>query len=200
MKKTEYEKTKEHTYLEYCDYLQQKYGIGRSDFMTKSWNKNKKVTRTNEGLVAHHKYEDHAIMLSNKEYAMKNPFEWQMAKNIVYCDYLEHLYLHILICESPSAEKNEQEAVGIGGVINFLAPELNDFYSGWIPNQEWKRICLNLVKDDKETYLLLLKRFKDTCHDYPLYTDKCLLKSFNAPFGQWSRKNNSAIFQEIEKL
>lgn len=87
MKKTEYEKTKEYTYLEYCDYLQQKYGIGRSDFMTKSWNKNKKVTRTNEGLVAHHKYEDHAIMLSNKEYAMKNPFEWQMAKNIVYSEY-----------------------------------------------------------------------------------------------------------------
>lgn len=49
MKKAEYEKTKEYTYLEYCDYLQQKYGIGRSDFMTKSWNKNKKVTQQMRG-------------------------------------------------------------------------------------------------------------------------------------------------------
>ena len=97
MNLVEYEKVKNLTYLEYCDYLQQKYGIGLSDYMTKSWNKNSKVTRTKDGLLAHHKYEDHAIMLSTKEFAMQNPFEWQLAKNIVYCDYLEHLFLHILI-------------------------------------------------------------------------------------------------------
>ena len=70
----EYEKVKQYNYLEYCDYLQNKYGIGLSDYMTKTWNKNPKVTRTNEGLLAHHKYEDHAIMLSNKNFAIKNPF------------------------------------------------------------------------------------------------------------------------------
>ena len=75
MNLVEYEKVKGFTYLEYCDYLQQKYGIGLSDYMTKSWNKNPKVTRTKDGLLAHHKYEDHAILLSTKEYAMQNPFE-----------------------------------------------------------------------------------------------------------------------------
>ena len=55
MKFEEYEKIKDFTYLEYCDYLQNKYGIGIDDFMTKSWNKNAKVTRTKEGLLAHHK-------------------------------------------------------------------------------------------------------------------------------------------------
>ena len=44
----EYEKVKDFTYLEYCDYLQKKYGIGLSDYMTMSWNKNNKVTRTKE--------------------------------------------------------------------------------------------------------------------------------------------------------
>ena len=33
---SEYEKVKGFTYLEYCDYLQEKYGIGLSDYMTKS--------------------------------------------------------------------------------------------------------------------------------------------------------------------
>lgn len=43
MNLVEYEKVKNLTYLEYCDYLQQKYGIGLSDFMTKSWNKTQKL-------------------------------------------------------------------------------------------------------------------------------------------------------------
>jgi len=102
------------------DYLQKKHGIGKYDYMTKSWNKNTKCTRTKEGLIAHHKYENCAIMLSKKEIAMSNLFEWQLANNIVYCDYLEHLLLHVLICENPSEEKNDFKAVGIGGVINFI--------------------------------------------------------------------------------
>ena len=196
----EYEKIKSFNYLEYCDYLQNKYGIGICDFMTKSYNKNPKVTRTNEGLLAHHKFEDHAIMLSDKEFAMKNPFEWQQAKNIVYCDYLEHLLLHILICENPSSEKNEFEAVGIGGVINFIVPELNDFYSGWETDQQWRKNCHEKIKNDKDVYMVLLKRFKHSCDKYPLYTDDCLFTSYNEKFGLWSKQQNEQLFDEIKRL
>ena len=200
MKKEEYNKVKDMNYLEYCDYLQNKYGIGLSDYFTKSWNKNPKCTRTKEGLIAHHKYEDHAIMLSTPEYAKRNPFEYQLAKNIVYCDYLEHLFLHILICENPSDEKNILEAVGIGGVINFLVPELNDLYSGWVTNQSWRLNCHKLVIDDKDVYLTLLKRFKETCCDYSFYDKNCLFTSFNEEFGLWSKSKNQKIFDEIKNL
>ena len=200
MNMQEYIKVKDFTYLQYCDYLQGKYGIGKSDYMTKSWNKNHKITRTKEGLMVHHKYEDHAIMLSTKEYAMKNPFEWQLAKNMVYCDFLEHLFLHILICEFPSPERNEREAVGIGGVINFIVPELNDVYSGWQTNQEWRIICHSKIINDKEVYLELLKRFKTNCSDYPFYTNDCLLRSANQQFGLWSDEKNKKLYQEIKKL
>ena len=197
---SEYEKVKGFTYLEYCDYLQEKYGIGLSDYMTKSWNKNPKVTRTKEGLFAHHKYEDHAILLADKEHAQNNPFEWQLAKNIVYCDYLEHLFLHILICENPSDNQNDFEAVGIGGVINFLIPELNDIYSGWQANQGWKQNCQNLIKNDKDVYLLLVKRFKDFEKNNPDFKIDYLLTSFNEPYGLWSRAQNQKLFKEIIAL
>lgn len=200
MKLAEYEKIKDFTYLEYCDYLQEKYGIGLCDYMTQSWNKNSKVTRTKEGLLAHHKYEDHAIMLSNKEYAMKNPFEWQLAENIVYCDYLEHLLLHILICEYPAEEQNMFEAVGIGGIINFIVPELNDVYSGWQTGKEWQKNCHDLIKDDKDVYLTLLKRFKTSCRLYPHFKEDCLYTSFNERFGLWSKEQNQELFNEIELL
>ncbi len=200
MKLAEYEKIKNLNYLEYCDYLQEKYGIGLSDYMTKSWNKNSKVTRTKEGLIAHHKFEDHAILLADKEYAMKNPYEWQLAKNIVYCDYLEHLLLHILICENPAENHNADEVVGIGGVVNFIVPELNDFYSGWKTNQGWRLNCHNLIKDDKEVYLILIKRFKDLWKDCPFFKVEFLFTSFNEKFGLWSSQQNQKIYEEIRKI
>lgn len=196
----EYKKIKNLTYLEYCDYLQKKYGVASCAYMTKSWNKNPKVTRTKEGLLAHHKFEDHAIMLSTREYAMNNPYEWQLPQNIVYCDYLEHLFLHILICESPAENRNIFEAVAVGGVINFIVPELNDLYSGWITNQAWRKTCHSVVIDDKSVYLELLKRFKTSCKDYPFYTDDCLFTSYNEQFGLWSKEQNAELFQIIAEL
>lgn len=196
----EYQKIKDLAYLEYCDYLQQKYGIGLSDYMTKSWNKNQKCSRTKDGLVAHHKYEDHAIMLSDPNFAKINPFEWQLAKNIVYCDYLEHLFLHILICENPSEDKNLFEVVGVGGVVNFIVPELNDVYSGFETTQAWRANLHQKVINDKDTYFALLKRFKTTCNDNPFYTEECLFTSFNERFGGWSKAKNQRLFDEIAAL
>lgn len=73
MNMNEFLKVKEMTYLEYCNYLQDKYGIGRADYMTKSFNKNSKCSRTSEGLIAHHKAEDKMIMLSTKAFAEMCP-------------------------------------------------------------------------------------------------------------------------------
>ncbi len=200
MNMMEYNKVKNMAYREYCDYLQNKYGIGKADYFTKSWNKNPKVTRTKEGLIAHHKYEDYAIMLGDPSFAKNNPYEWQLAENIVYCDYLEHLFCHILICEYPAEGRNPFEAVGIGGVINYLVPELNDMYSGWITGQAWRATCHQKVINDKDVYLELLKRFKHKCSNYPFYTDDCLFTSFNETFGLWSREKNIELYKLIRNL
>lgn len=139
-------------------------------------------------------------MLSDPGHAQLNSFEYQKAENLCYCDYLEHLLLHILICENPSQDKNLFEAVGIGGVINFIVPELNDFYSGWHTNQSWRINCHNKIKDDKEMYLILLKRFKDRCSTYPFYRDDCLYTSFNEQYGLWSKDKNKKLFEELATL
>lgn len=195
----EYEKVKKYTYLEYCDYLQRKYGIGLANYMSENWKKSNKVTRTKEGLYVHHKYEDHAIMLGDPEYAKNNPYEWQMKENLVYCDLLEHLFLHQLICEYPAENKNEYEQVGIGGVVNFIVPELNDVYSGWRSKQAWQQKCHNAIIKDKEVYLQLLKRYKDF-HDNNPFSTRRLLRSENKQFGLWSDENNAELYKEIIAL
>ena len=199
MKREEYLKTVPMTYREYCGHLQQKYGVGRSAYMTASWNKSKKCTRTNEGLFTHHIFEDHAIMLSSKEWAMRKPYGWQLAENLVYCDYLEHLLLHILICEYPAEDANLFEDVGVGGVVNFLVPQLNDLYSGWQPQKDYIKVCFALVREDKPLYLELLKRFKAT-DAYARCGESCLCKSFNAQYGQWSEEENKALYAELIRL
>ncbi len=195
----EYEKVKDYTYTEYCNYLQEKYGIGLCDYMTKSWNKNSKVSRTKDGLYVHHKYEDHAIMLSTKEFAIKNPYEWQCKENLVYCDLLEHLFLHQLICEYPAENKNSNEQVGIGGIVNFIVPELNDVYSGWVSKQPWQQKCHSKIVNDKDVYLQILKRYKDFHDDNPFIV-RWLYKSHNKQFGLWSDELNKKLYEEIALL
>lgn len=196
MNTTEYKKIMNLNYRDYCEYLKKKYGPATCDYFTKSFNKNPKVTRTSEGLVCHHICEDKAIMLSTPEHARNNPFEYQKAHNLVYCDYLEHLLLHILICEEPAEDHNPLEAVGVGGVVNFIVPELNDLYAGWETNQKWRAVCHSKIINDKSVYFELLKRFKT---EFP-ELEPLLYKSFNEVFGLWNSRNNKKIYEQIKSL
>lgn len=200
MKMAEFEKVKEMSYEDYCCYLQTKYGIGRADYMTRSFIRNQKVSRTSEGLITHHKAEDKMILLSTKKVAEKCPYEWQQKENIVYCDYLEHLLLHVFICKYPSQDRIPIADVGIDGVIIYIVPELNDLYSGWVSNQSWRVKCHNRVIEDKEVYLKILKIFVNYLQEEKELDKDALHTSFNEPFGLWCKAKNSKIFAEIDQL
>ena len=189
----EYNKVKDFTYLEYCDYLQKKYGIGRADYMTKGYNKQPKCSRTKDGLWAHHKFENLYTNLSNKDFAINLPFEYQLAKNIIYCDFLEHLFLHILIMENPNYKK-----AGIGGII-FITPDLNDFYSGFNTSQEWKKKSYEIVKDDEPVYLTLVRRFLTKCGKKEKETRLLMVSgSASSKYGLWDEIKNERIYNIIK--
>lgn len=196
----EYNEVKNLSYLEYCDYLQKKYGISQVPYFTKNGSKNPKAKRTKDGLMIHHKMEDHAVLLSKFEIAVNYPYEWQLPENLVYCDYLEHLFLHILICENPSPERDPIQDVGISGIIQFIVPELNDVYSGYQSSQEWRRKCHSLIENNKDVYLELLKRLKLDYKNNPSFQVESLFTSLNATFKTWPLEKNQALFNEIEKL
>jgi|GEM_PF-856342 hypothetical protein len=195
----EYNKVRFLRYDEYCDYLHMKYGIPEYDYMTKSYNKNVKCTRTKEGLIAHHKMEDRAINLARKDIAQMHPIEWQYKENIVFCDYLEHLLLHLKICQYQYEDRVNEE-VGIGGMLAYMIPELNDVYSGWQTKQEWRKNCYDKIINKKELYLQIIKEtiiyLKDNKPEYLKY----LCKSAAAPYGQYDEKNNAEIYKAIQEL
>ena len=47
---------------------------------------------------------------------------------------------------------------GIGGAVNYIVKQLNDFYSGYEYKQKWMIIATSIIKDDYDSYIMMLKR------------------------------------------
>ena len=159
------------SYAQFVERLLKKYGAAKHNYFkdTTCTVKNPLVSRTAEGLYCHHVDEDKAIMLSNDKYAASNPFEYQKADRLVYCNLLEHLLLHVKIVEEPrNAEANEHELPGIGGAVNFICKELNDIYAGKEPSEDWRKKVAEVVKNSFDDYILILKRLWQTVEKDPL--------------------------------
>jgi hypothetical protein len=122
----------EMSYQDVIKNLKEKYGVVPKNYFTDETctKKTQGISRGKEGLYIHHVDEDKAILLSKLEFARKNPFDFQKADRLVYCNLLEHLVLHIKIVEYSNNNKNRFEEVGAGGIYAFIVPELNDIYSG----------------------------------------------------------------------
>lgn len=213
----EYEKVKNLKYNEYCDYLVNKYGKCKDDYFDKDFKKNRNISRTKEGLICHHKCENIITGLSNPTIAKEYSFEYQLANNIIYCNYLEHLYLHILISELPGNFGNMNY---IQGIIKYITSELNDWYSGFVPykvidpetkkitGESWKLQCRKVIIKDKDVYLTLLKRLKNNFKNYYesigyIFLNKNfsgnLCTSFNSIENSLIKKNNKSNSENMDK-
>ena len=115
-------------YDELVKYLINKYGEVSGNFFCTPEMKsaNTKIKRSKEGLQVHHIKEDRAIMLSNPAFAKDFPWSYQEGYNLVYCNLVEHMLLHMIITrELTNSKINEYQCVpGIGGVVNYMLPQV----------------------------------------------------------------------------
>ena len=161
------------TYSQIVEKLLSKYGKVPYDYSVSEdcKTKNRKNSRTSEGLFCHHIDEDKAILLANDKYAIKNPFDYQKADRLVYCNFLEHLLLHIKIVEEPrNANANKNELPGIGGAVNFLVKQINDFYNGTIYTQEYLAIATKVIENDYNSYIVMLQHLWNIIKSKPEYS------------------------------
>ena len=162
----------EMSYNEYVDSLKAKYGNVPKDYFYVNRNghlaKSQGNTRGNEGLYIHHIYECYYINLSDvymyhELLKVMDEQDWkdaQKSENLVYCNLLEHLILHIKI-----ALEYQREQYEVG--INFITTDLNrlydlgdqhlieEIYSA--KNQCWKQVVYQLIKDDYPIYVILVR-------------------------------------------
>lgn len=151
------------TYYELCDYLIQKYGPAEYNYFTKPEckYKNKKVSRTKEGLYCHHIDEDEGGNLSNPPQARIQPYEWQKKENLVYCNLIEHLILHIKI---DVARQKRMLRIPLdiprffaNGGLFWLTMELDDMYMNGGPKADWMKPCYDKIKENYSDYISLMK-------------------------------------------
>ena len=116
----EYENVKDYSYDRYCRYLIDKYGRPEHDFF------NPKCKRSSEGLEVHHVKEDEIPGLCDRKVAALYDESFQAPENLVCCDYLEHLFLHILIGEKTAGGKN----IGLNGAFLHIIPAIKSYYDG----------------------------------------------------------------------
>ena len=149
-------------YQELVNYLLEKYGAAQYDYFCNETcrSKNRKVGRINEGLVCHHIREDKGVNLSNSWQAKRQPFEWQRKENLVYCNWLEHLVLHIKI--AVLRQKHSMEIpwdirgfFSTGGIF-MICRDINDaiIYEG--TNVAWRKRCYENIKENCEEYTDIL--------------------------------------------
>lgn len=172
MESTEIKNQLKMTYDELVDYLLKKYGPAQYDYFCNESckSKNSKVSKTNEGLYCHHIDENKAILLSNDKFAVNNPFEYQKANRLVYCNVLEHLILHIKIVEEPKNENaNQMEIQGIGGAVCFICPQINDYFNGYEFKQQYLINIFSLIENNFNDYIDILEYFLDVVEKNPIY-------------------------------
>jgi hypothetical protein len=192
------------SYDDYVAYLLDKYGPAECSYFCTDACKstNKKISRTSEGLFCHHVREDTAILLSDPLHAKINPFEFQMAHNLVYCNYLEHLILHVKIVELDHKKPDGPIGLGIEGVT-MIYTQLNGIYS--YPNKvlrdDWRRAAIEAVQDRYEDYLEVMKYFRhQVISKYPDLIDWCPFPSLSHNWnGKIVRRVYRDVYPEVQK-
>lgn len=159
------------SYADIVDFLLLHHGPAQGDYFVNETckTKNKKISRTSEGLFCHHIDEDKAIMLSNEAFASKNPFTYQKAERLVYCNYLEHLLLHIKIAEEPRTElSNSNEVQGIGGTI-LITNAINDIFMGVPFLEDWRNHVAEAINNDYDSYVMYAAYLWRVIQRNPIY-------------------------------
>ena len=144
------------TYFELCDYYKKKYGLVPYPYFCNETcrSRQSKNSRTKDGLVIHHIGENELFELSSTgtlspdylkdEYfggSLPNYWAYQQPDMLCYCNYLEHLLLHVKI---------RDEFHNDGGSSTIIR-HINDWILHPI-NVEWNKNCYDVIKNELKNH------------------------------------------------
>lgn len=146
-------------YDEQVEYLLNKYGGAKYDYFHNETCRsiNQKVKRTNEGLICHHIDENVYENLSTIKIAKGHPFSVQKADRLVYCNYLEHLVLHMKIGKIRFGEGRipaHALAYVTPGLL-YICWTLNDLYDKNGSSTPWRERCYQEIENNFKDYIFL---------------------------------------------
>ena len=150
-------------YNDLCDYLISKYGAATCDYFSTAEciSRNPKVGRGKEGLECHHRDEDKGGSLSGPVSASRQPFEWQKADRLVYCNLIEHLILHIKIGVMRQKDyffkpSDFNSFFSTGGIYQ-ICYSINSLFYNQGGKSYYRIKMYELIKDNLQDYINIIK-------------------------------------------
>ena len=148
MTSEEYYKVNKLSYKEYLAYLKAAHGAVPYKYGNK---KNHKI-----GLFIHHDKEDEVPSLSHSDMRKEYP-EYQVPEFLTYCDYLEHLLLHIMIGRETNPELN----LGLNGPCKYILPAIINYYNKGIKNPKWDIEYYTELDGKEDIFKLMLSEYNE---------------------------------------
>lgn len=145
------------------NYLIEKYGAAEYDYFCNDSCKtvDKRAKRTAEGLICHHVREDVGVNLNSSYQGGLQPWDWQKKENLVYCNWIEHLILHIKIAvfrqRSKLKKLSDIRSFFTSGGIFMICSDINDVFMLNGTTIAWRKRCYQEICDNYQEYILLLK-------------------------------------------
>ena len=177
----EYGRVKEMSYDKYCDYLRGKYGCPKHDYP------NTADARPLEGLFIHHIGENEIANLSNESIRIESDHKYQTPEMLCYCDWLEHLLLHIMIGEETAGTTN----LGLEGCFTYLLPALRDFFEDGKKTCKYNDAYYDVISGNKDVFDALLLRYNETVRSRVVVQDHNMVLYEEVEFNL--EKNNKAL-------
>lgn len=165
MDKSELLKEIKMPYNELLNYLTKKYGPAKYDYFStpECKSKNKKSSRSSEGLYCHHMDEDKGVNLTSAFHAVRQPFEWQRKERLVYCNALEHLLLHmkidVLRQNKEMSSPMDIEIFFTSHGVHMVCKTINGLFADDKPANGWRMKCYNEIKENYDDYICIVRAF-----------------------------------------
>ena len=149
------------SYPQLLSYLKEKYGEAKENYFLDINCTRKSVIngRGKEGLFLHHDFEydrQNPLVnnLSQPDIAKQFDYKYQYAENLTYCNYLEHILLHVKI----NILRTKQLGRFISdGLVNFMLPEVNDWYKFLVDLKPWQQKAFSLIEYNYSDYCDILE-------------------------------------------
>jgi hypothetical protein len=152
------------SYDDYANYLVDKYGPAPCDYFSGSqcsFKNEHKINRMQEGLFCHHRAEECKVDAAKltDAYFCKHHREVVMADNFVYCNFIEHLLLHMKIAlDDAYVAQETSQLIDFGGAKKIWR-EINAYYGNGTVIMRNKKAA-ELVQDQYDKYISIMKFFK----------------------------------------
>ena len=163
-------------YREYVVYLRRKYGQPSVKFFYLEGQKDMKIERLNEGLFLHHIAEEFRITLDDMTapaFAKTKSPSIYTPENFIYCDFIEHLLLHIKIAQGDMSE-NSDNGMDIMGAKKIWR-KINKQWSAQNVPLKYRK-AIERIENRQMDYLKIMRLLADCIKSGSELANHCTLK------------------------